>query len=193
MIYTTSTLAVVFLFSFYLQYIKGFDTRSAGLILLASTLTMAALVVYAGRLADRTNLYRLASIGVVISLAGLLLMTTISSSTPLFLALTEMVLVSAGGAFFYPPLVKIILGTIHRDSYGVGSSLAETMRLIGNASSLALVTIGFNLYLGGQDITPDNYASFLQSMNLILAVFSILCVISLILILLAWRTRSKGR
>lgn len=193
MIYTTSTLAVVFLFSFYLQYIKGFDTRSAGLILLASTLTMAALVVYAGRLSDRMNLYHLASIGVAISLAGLLPMTTISPSTPLFLALTEMILVSAGGAFFYPPLVKIILGTIHRDSYGVGSSLAETMRLIGNASSLALVTIGFNLYLGRKDITPDNYTSFLQSMNLILVVFSILCIISLILVLLAWRTRSKGR
>lgn len=191
LIYTTSTLAVVFLFSFYLQYIKGFDTRSAGLILLASTLIMASLVIYAGRLSDRVNLYHLALIGVVISLTGLLPMAFISPNTPLPLAIMEMVLISAGGAFFYPPLVKIILGSMPRNSYGVGSSLAETMRLVGNASSLAMVTIGFNLYLGGKDITPDNFTKFLQSMNLILVAFSIICVASLILILLAKRTKDK--
>jgi low affinity Fe/Cu permease len=191
LIYTTSTLAVVFLFSFYLQYIKGYDSRSAGLILLISTLIMASLVIYAGRLSDRMNLYNLALIGTIISLTGLLPMAFISPITSLSLAVVEMVLISAGGAFFYPPLVKIILGSIPRGSYGVGSSLAETMRLIGNSSSLAMVTIGFNLYLGGKDITPDNYTKFLQSMNLILVAFSILCVASLILVLLAERTKHK--
>jgi low affinity Fe/Cu permease len=68
MIYTTSTLAVVFLFSFYLQYIKGFDSKQSGLILLVSTLIMAILVVYSGRLSNRMNLYRLASSGVIVHL-----------------------------------------------------------------------------------------------------------------------------
>ncbi len=189
MIYTTSTLAVVFLFSFYLQYIKGFDTWLVGLTLLASTLIMAALVIYAGRLSDRMNLYQLAGMGVTISMTGLLPMTFISSNTPLSLALMELVLISAGGAFFYPPLVKIILSSMPRDNYGVGSSLAESMRLIGNACSLALVTIGFNIYLVGKDVTPDNNPGFLRSMNLVLAVFSALCMASLILILLAERAR----
>ncbi|MDD1741858.1 MAG: MFS transporter [Methanotrichaceae archaeon] len=190
MIYTTSTLAVIFLFSFYLQYIKGFDSRSAGLILLTPTLIMAALAIHVGRLSDRMNLYYLASIGIVISLIGLVLMTFISPNTPLLLAIMEIVLIfSVGGAFFYPPLVKIILGSISRDSHALGSSLAETMRLIGNASSMALVTVGFTLYLGGTDITPDNYTKFLQSMKLILAAFSVLCMISLILIRLAKRAK----
>lgn len=185
MIYTTSTLAVIFLFSFYLQYIKGFDSKQSGLILLASTLIMAALVIYAGRLSDRMNLYRLAGTGVIISMAGLLPMTLISSNTSLFHALLELVLVLAGGALFYPPMVKIVLGSISRDKYGVGSSLAETMRLVGNAGSIALVTVGFTYYLGGTEITPENYPAFLQSMKLILAAFSALCMASLLLILLA--------
>jgi hypothetical protein len=63
------------------------------------------------------------------------------------------------------------------------------MRLIGNASSMALVTVGFILYLGGTEITPDNYTKFLQSMKLILAAFSVLCMISLILIRLAKRAK----
>lgn len=191
LIYTTSTLAVIFLFSFYLQYIRGFDSNQSGLILMASTLVMAVLVIYAGRLSDRMNLYRLASIGVIISLAGLLPMTFISPDTPLSLAFLELTLVSAGAALFYPPMVKIILGSIHRDKYGVGSSLAEAMRLVGNASSMALVTVGFAFYLGGTDIVPESYPAFLQSMRLILAAFSVLCVASLLLIQLASHTSRK--
>ncbi len=189
MIYTTSNLAVIFLFSFYLQYIRGFDSKQSGLILLVSTLIVAALVVYAGRLSDRMNLYRLASAGVTVSLAGLLPMILISPDTPLYQAFLELVMVLAGGAFFYPSMVKIILGSISRDKYGVGSSLAETMRLVGNASSMALVTVGFTFYLGGTDIVPENYPAFLQSMKLILAAFSVLCAASLLLILLASQSR----
>ena len=80
-------------------------------------------------------------------------------------------------------MVKIILGSIPRDKYGVGSSLAETMRLVGNAGSMALVTVGFTFYLGGTEIRPENYPAFLQSMKLILAAFSVLCMASLLLIL----------
>jgi predicted MFS family arabinose efflux permease len=189
MIYTTSNLAAIFLFSLYLQYIKGLDARSAGLILLASTLITATLTVYAGRLSDRMNLYSLASMGVIISLAGLLSMTFISSDTPIPLALMEMILISAGGAFFYPPLMKIILGSISKDRYAMGSSLAETMRLIGNSTSMSMVSIGFAIYLGGMDITPDSYPAFLTGMKHVLATFVVLCTASLVMIRMAYRVR----
>ena len=193
MIYTTSNFAVIFLFSLFLQNIDGFDSRQSGLILLASTLIMAMLTIYAGRLSDRIDLYRLAAAGAAVSLAGLLPMTNISPNTPFFQAFSELVLVFAGGAFFYPPMVKIILASISRDKYAVGSSLEETMRLLGNASSMALVTVGFTLYLGGTDIIPENHPAFLHSIRLIFAVFSVLCLASLILILLASHDRSQKR
>lgn len=191
MIYTTSNLAAVFLFSLYLQYIRGLDARSAGLILLAPTLVTATLTIYAGRLSDRKNLYKMASIGVVLSLAGLLFMTHISTDTPIPIALMEMILISAGGAFFYPPLMKIILGSISKDRYAMGSSLAETMRLIGNATSMAIVSIGFAIHLKGTDITMDIYPEFLLSMKEVLAAFAVLCTASLVLIQLASHARPK--
>jgi MFS family permease len=193
MIYTTATLAVVFLFSFYLQYVRGFEAQTARLVLLASSLIMAVLLIFAGRLSDRVNLYHPASAGAIISLAGLISMANIVPSTPLFLGLIELVLVSVGGSFFYPPMVKIILSSISRDKYGVGSSLAETMRLIGNASSMSLVTVGFALYLGAVDITPGNSLQFMYSMRVILAVFSGLCLATLLLVFLAERNRPAKR
>ncbi len=193
MIYTTSNFAVVFLFSLYLQNIAGFDSKQSGLILLAPTLIMATLTVYAGRLSDRMNLYSLAAAGAALSLAGLLPMTNISPNTPFLHAFLELVLVFAGGALFYPPMVKIILGSISRDKYAVGSSLEETMRLMGNASSMALVTVGFTFYLGGTDIIPENHPAFLESMRLILVVFSVLCFSSLLLIQMASHNRTQKK
>lgn len=193
MLYTASNLGAVFLFSLYLQYIKGFDARSAGMLLLAPTLVTAALTIYAGRLSDRMNLYFLATVGVMISLAGLLPMSLISSDTPLLLALIEMISISAGGAFFYPPLMKIILGSISKDRYAMGSSLAETMRLIGNSTSMAIVSIGFAIYLGGTNITPDRYPTFLLSMKQVLAAFVVLSLVSLIAIRMAYKVRPNKR
>jgi len=63
--------------------------------------------------------------------------------------------------------------------YGVGSSLAETMRLIGNTVSMAITTVGFTLYMGEANILPKNYPDFLESMRLIVAVFFFLCIVSL--------------
>ena len=120
-------------------------------------------------------------------------MTLISSNTPFLQAFLELVLVFAGGALFYPPMVKIILGSISRDKYAVGSSLEETMRLVGNAGSMALVTVGFTFYLGGTNLISENHPAFLQSMRLILATFSVLCVSSLLLILLASNNRTKKK
>ncbi len=193
MIYTTSTFAVIFLFSLYLQNILGFDSMQSGLILLASTLIMATLTIYAGRLSDRMDQYHLAFAGAALSLAGLLPMTNISPNTPFLQSFLELVLVLAGGAVFYPPMVKIIIGSISRDKYALGSSLEETMRLVGNAISMALVTVGFAFYLGGTDTIPENHPAFLQSMRLILATFSVLCVCSLLLILMATHNRTQKK
>ncbi len=178
LIYFTATFAVIFLFSLYLQYIKSFDSRSAGLVLLVSTLIMTLLVAFAGRLSDRYSPHHIVTAAVVLTAAGLLPMAFISLSTPVELALAGFLLVMAGGALFSPPMVKLILSAISRETYGVGSSLAETMRLIGNAFSMAITTVAFTIFIGEANILPESYPSFLASMRLIATLFFVLCIVS---------------
>lgn len=192
-VYFTATFAVIFLFSLYLQYIKSFDSRSAGLVMLASTLIMTPLVALAGRLSDRYSPHSIAKAAVILTSAGLLLMAFISVSTPIALGLTGLFLIMAGGAIFSPPMVKLILGAISREMYGVGSSLAETMRLIGNTVSMAITTVSFALYLGSENIMPENYSDFLTSMRTTVAIFFILCAISLVMVFLAGRGKGQGK
>ncbi len=194
LIYFTANFATIFLVSLYLQYIKSFDSRSAGLVLLISTLITTPLVACAGRLSDRYSPHAIATVGIALTATGLLPMTFISFSTPTALALSGLMLIMAGGAVFSPPMVKLILGSIPREMYGLGSSLAETMRLIGNTVSMAITTVGFAIYMGESGIRPENYPAFLESMRLIVAIFLALCILTLGLAFFAGRAgRAKAR
>lgn len=153
---------------------------------------MTLLVAFAGRLSDRYSPHAIASVGIMLSAAGLLPMAIISFSTPTVLALAELMLIMAGGAIFSPPTVKLILGSLPRKMYGVGSSLAETMRLIGNTVSVAITTVGFTIYMGEAGVRPENYTAFLESMRLMIAVFFVLCIFTLGLVFFAGRARGQA-
>lgn len=192
LIYNAGSFAVIFLFSLYLQYIRGFDAREVGLVLLASTLIMAGIVSYAGRLSDRIRPDLISSAGALVTLLGVLPMIFLSSATRLEAVMVEFLLLLVGGALFAPPMVKIILSCISRKMYGVGSSLEETMRLLGNTVSMAITTVVFARYLSGENITPEHYPALLGSMRTIFIIFFALLVFSFILTATAGR-RERGR
>jgi len=75
----------------------------------------------------------------------------------------------------------------------VVSSLAETMRLIGNTVSMAITTVGFTIYIGETNIRPENYPAFLESMRLIVTVFLVLCILALGMAFFAGRTKTRAK
>lgn len=189
--YYTGSFGVIFLFSLYLHYIRQLDARQVGLVLLVFTLIMAILVSYAGRLSDRLSPYIITTTGILITLLGLLPLAFLDSATPLGFALLEFLLIIVGGALFAPPIVKIILSCISREMYGMGSSLEETMRLLGNAASMAIITMIFTLYLGGSIIKTENFPGLLTSMRAIFSIFFVISAISLILAASAGKFRDR--
>lgn len=189
--YNAGSFGVIFLFSLYLQYIQGFDPRQVGLVFLVFTLIMAALVGYAGQLSDRFRPYHISAAGVLITLFGMLSLTLLDTTTPLPMALIGFLLMIVGGALFPPPMVKIVLSCISREMYGLGGSLVETMRLLGNTVSMAITAVLFTLYLGGMAIQPENYPLLLASMRSIFMIFFVLLTVSLILAVAAGRWRAR--
>ena len=77
----SATSAVAFLMSLYLQYIKGLPPQKAGLVLVAQPIVMALASPFAGRLSDRTEPRLIASAGMALSAAGLLLFARSSAPT----------------------------------------------------------------------------------------------------------------
>ena len=92
-----------FLLSLYLQFIKGLDPQSAGLILVAQPVVMAIFAPIAGRLSDRFPVQKLASLGMAFCTIGLFIFTFITEDTGIAVVGGGLVVIGLGFAFFSSP------------------------------------------------------------------------------------------
>jgi hypothetical protein len=64
-----------------------------------------------------------------------------------------------------------------------------TMRLIGQAFSMSIVTLIFTIYIGRTAITVEHHPNLLQSMKTSFVVFAIFCFIGVIASLVRGKIR----
>jgi hypothetical protein len=67
------------------------------------------------------------------------------------------------------------MSSVEKKDYGVASAIVATMRLTGQTLSMGIVTLVFAFIIWENPISPEYYPSFLKSMHLITATFSVLC------------------
>jgi EmrB/QacA subfamily drug resistance transporter len=172
-----ATAAIAFMLSIFLQYIKGFTPRTAGLILLSQPVMMAVFSPLAGRAADRIEPRYLASAGMALVTLGLLLISTLGPATPLGLVFVPLIICGLGFALFSSPNQSAIMGSVERKYLGVASAMTSAMRLVGQMLSLGLVTVVLALHVGNAQITPERYPAFLQAFRLAFIASGMLCFV----------------
>ncbi len=177
MINYSATYAVTFLLSVYLQVVRGYDSQAAGLILLAQPLVMTVLSPLAGTLSDRLEPRLVASLGMGCSTLSLFFFIFISSTTGPFLLVANLLLAGLGFALFASPNNNAIMGSVPMRLYGIASSTLGTMRLVGQAISMSIVTLLITLFIGRVPLTAANPATFLTCMKVSFAVFTVICIL----------------
>jgi len=170
-----ATAAVGFLLSLYLQYIKGFTPRDAGIILVAQPVVQAVFSPLAGRLSDRIEPRVVASIGMGLGAVGLGLLTLLGTETEMALIIACLVLLGFGFALFSSPNTNAVMSAVERRLYGVASATLATMRLVGQTLSMGIVLLVFSLTIGQVRITPEYYPAFLGAAKVAFVIFAILC------------------
>lgn len=176
----SATFAVTFLLSLYLQYIKGLDPRTAGLILMAQPLMMATFSPFAGKLSDRIETRKVASIGMAVTAAGLLGMTFLSNNTPIAYIVGDLLVLGFGFALFSSPNMNAIMSSVEPRFYGLASGAVSAMRLLGQMMSMGLATLVFSLYIGRVKITPEQYPAFLKSVDAAFTIFAVVCALGIL-------------
>ena len=171
----SATFAVSFLLSLYLQYINGFTPGQAGLTLIFQPIVMAAVSPLAGRLSDRFEPRIIASIGMGLTTAGLVMLIFLKQNTEISFILASLVILGLGFGFFSSPNTNAVMSSVDKRFYGVASGTVGTMRLLGQMFSLAIAVLLFSLYLGTSQITPEYYASFLKTLKPAFTIFAALC------------------
>jgi EmrB/QacA subfamily drug resistance transporter len=180
-IHYSSTFAVTFLMSLYLQYIKGFSPQTAGMILISQPLMMAAFSPLAGRLSDRVEPRVLASLGMACTCTAIYLLSFIVEKTGLAHIIFTLLLLGLGFALFSSPNTNAVMSSVEKRYYGVASGTVGTMRLIGQMFSMGMAMMIFSILIGKVNIVPGLYPLFLKSVRIALVINGTLCFIGIFL------------
>jgi MFS family permease len=173
----SATFAVGFLLSLYLQIIRGFNSQTAGLILLSQPVLMALLSPLAGRLSDYMAPRIVSSWGMGLTSLGLLAFAFLGESTPLWRIVLALVVIGVGFALFSSPNTNAVMGSVEKKYYGIASSTLGTMRLLGQAISMAISTLVIHRYLGDAGLSQASQQALETSINTSFALFAVICFV----------------
>lgn len=174
-----SIFAVVFLLSLYLQFIKGFDPSVAGLILVVQTVFMVIMSPIAGRLSDKFEPRKIASLGMGIATIGLLIFALITAETSLYVLVLGLAILGIGIGLFSAPNTHAIMGSVQKRYFGVASATVSTMRLTGQTLGMGMILVIFAVNVGAVQFTPQNYPELLTSIQLAFFISVILSIIAI--------------
>jgi len=172
----SATSAIGFFVSLYLQYLKGLDARTAGLIMISQPIAMTLMSPLAGKLSDRKNPGTIASTGMGITASGLILLCFISETTPNYIIILLLLLMGIGFGLFSSPNSNAIMSSVEKRHLGVASGVVGTMRMVGQMMSMGIAMMLIALYIGKQTINPATYPGLISAMRSGFVVFSILSV-----------------
>ena len=173
-----ATFAVTTILNYHLQYIKGFNSQSAGIILLVAPLCQVILAPIAGRLSDRYVPQILAAIGMSLGTISLILFSFLGSETPLEFLIVSMIIYGVGFGLFSPPNTNVIMSSVPPKDTSVASAAVSTMRTVGQAMSIGILTLVFAFVMGNVEIVEQNYPLLISSCQITCIICVVLCIAS---------------
>lgn len=170
-----SVWATSYLMSLYLQFIKGLDPQTAGMLLIVGVALQCIMSPFGGRLSDRIQPRWIASVGMALCVVALCLFSFLRNDTPYWYIITALCILGLGYAFFSGPNQSAIMGSVDRSLVGFASAGISTFRMVGMAASIAVATLIMAQIVGRQDIQPQDYPALLTAIRVTFALFTVLC------------------
>ena len=146
-----------FLFSLYLQFVRGYSPLDAGLATLPMAATFIVVSPRSAPLAERIGSGRTIALGLFIVGLGMAVFSQVGVDTPYVVLALALVLLAAGMAISAAPATGSIMSAVPLAKAGVGSAMNDTTREVGGALGIAVFgsivnsLYRANLDLGGLD------------------------------------------
>ncbi len=183
-----SRFALMFIFVFYYQGAQGDDPIVAGIKLAPMAIGMLVASPIAGIYADRHGSRALAAIGMLVTAAGLALMTTLEAGSAYWQGGLWLLLVGVGSGMFNSPNTAAMMGTVPTERRGIAAGartmLQNTGAVISIAFVLAIVTAAvpkpvlFKIFSGlASGLTSAQLDPFIANMHKALWVLAAVSVV----------------
>jgi len=186
-----ATFAITFLLSLYLQHVKLLTPSQTGFVLVVEPLLQAVFSPAVGRLSDRYEPQIISSIGMLLTVIGLLGLIFIAPETPLYYILLCLALLGIGFALFSSPNVNAIMSSVENKFYGIASAMQATMRLVGQMLSMGIAMLVFAWIIGNRSITHENSALLIVSAKIIFGILAVTCLAGVFASLARGRVHKK--
>lgn len=173
----SSTFAITFLLSLYLQLIRGFGPAEAGIILIAQPVMQAILSPATGKLSDRLNPSALATAGMALITAGLMLFTVLTPETEIVIIIADLAFLGLGFALFSSPNTHSVMNSVPLKLYGIASGILGTTRMCGMMISMGISMLTFSFTIGRTPVALVDPGDLLLSINYAFTIFVILCAL----------------
>lgn len=178
-------LSVLFILIMYLQGIRGFSPLDSSLLLVPGYIVSSFLAPRMGRMSDKFGPGIVASTGIFMMAAGVLIYLLMGVNTTLYLVIVGSIVTGFGGAMFWPSNNSAVMSGAPKDLYGSISGLLRTLTNIGTlfsyviAISIAALSVpryvAFEVFLGVTKLQGGVSAKFLTGIHAaLIASFAIL-------------------
>ena len=186
-----ATYAVTTILNYHLQYIKGLDSQTAGIILLAAPLCQVVLAPIAGRLSDKFVPQILAAMGMALGTISLFLFSSLNAQTPMLYLIISMIVYGIGFGLFSPPNTNVIMGSVPPKDTSIASASVATMRTVGQAMSMGILTLVFAFVMGDVPIIEKYYPLLTQSCQITCIICLVLCVLSVFASFVGFKSQTE--
>ena len=131
--------AVSILTAIFLEVVQGRSAGLTGWLMLGQPITQTVLSPFMGRLSDKVGSRVLTTAGMLLVAAGMVLLAAMPKTAGIAHVMGALAVVGLGLALFSAPNTSAIMGSVRRDQLGVASAFLATMRVTGQALSVAVL------------------------------------------------------
>jgi len=128
-----------------------------------------------GRLSDKYDSRVLSSLGMGITVIGLVMLSFLDDATGKAYIITSLVILGTGFGMFSAPNTNSVMSSVAKKYLGVASATVGTMRLTGQMMSMGIATMVLNIFIGKASIGTQNQHLFLSSVKVSFLLFGLLC------------------
>jgi EmrB/QacA subfamily drug resistance transporter len=143
----------ILLTSFYLQIVLGDSPLIAGLSILPLDATFVIAGPLSGRLSDKYGPRLLSTIGLSVSTAGFLILSSITASTTYPVLALVFAFLGIGNGMFVSPNISAIMGSVPANRRGIASGFRTTTFNVGLTASAGIAVLLISLVVPYSTLT----------------------------------------
>jgi len=186
-----SILALPFTLTLYLQYLKGVNAQSTGMILLVQALCTALIAPFSGTLSRYFRPRYLIFTGVGLFVVACLMLASLEPSSSVWVVVIAIALIGSSVGIMDTPLVHTSLSTVDNKLLGSASATMNGLRTMGGFIGMGLVSYLMGFHLGNAEIVASLYPQLMKVIEQFFMVSLVFALLTLGLLVYGVLTRRR--